>query len=180
LTFLGAIDLTSLLLAKRRRVWGPIGIGLLAIQAFSAVQIAPHYLAYFTPLAGGPTQGLHYLGDSNLAWGQDLPGLQPELGRLGYRRALLHYFGSAETSAYGVKAESLSRRHSEMLEGYDALALSVTSLQGVYLFGQDPFAEFRAVKPVGRSGYSIFIYDLRDPLNKARLRAALGHSCFGP
>ena len=176
LTILLAIDLTWRLAGDHRRVWVTIGSGLLAIQVFSAVQIAPHYLAYFTPLVGGPRQGLHYLGDSNLDWGQDLPGLQPELDRLGYRRSLVHYFGTAEPSAYGVKAEPLSRRHAERLDDYDALALSVTSLQGVYFGGQDPFAEFRAVKPVGRSGYSILIYDLQDPRIKARLRAALRDS----
>jgi len=173
LTILLALDLTWRLAAKRRGALVAVGSGLLAIQALGAVAIAPHYLAYFTPLVGGPEEGLHYLGDSNLDWGQDLPGLQPELDRLGYRRALVDYFGTADLSAYGLKAEPLSPRGADRLDDYDALALSVTSLQGIYFGGRDPFAPFRAMEPVGRSGYSILIYDLRDPSSKARLRAAL-------
>ena len=35
----------------------------------------PYYLAYFNQLAGGPSGGYRVLVDSNLDWGQDLPGL---------------------------------------------------------------------------------------------------------
>jgi len=34
--------------------------------------VAPHYLAYFNELAGGPANGFKELADSNLDWGQDL------------------------------------------------------------------------------------------------------------
>ena len=43
--------------------------------AFETVSIAPHYLAYFNQIAGGPGNGYRVLVDSNLDWGQDLPAL---------------------------------------------------------------------------------------------------------
>jgi 4-amino-4-deoxy-L-arabinose transferase-like glycosyltransferase len=36
----------------------------------------PNYLAYYSPLIGGNTQGYKYLSDSNTDWGQDLPALK--------------------------------------------------------------------------------------------------------
>ena len=38
--------------------------------------VAPHYLAYFNELAGGPANGFKELVDSNLDWGQDLKNLK--------------------------------------------------------------------------------------------------------
>ncbi|MBC7251817.1 MAG: phospholipid carrier-dependent glycosyltransferase, partial [Anaerolineae bacterium] len=51
--------------------------GLLAAwYLISAVLIYPDYLTYFNELAGGSSNGYRWLVDSNLDWGQDLPGLQ--------------------------------------------------------------------------------------------------------
>ena len=38
----------------------------------SSVRTAPHQLAYFNEIVGGPDRGYYYLSDSNLDWGQDL------------------------------------------------------------------------------------------------------------
>ena len=39
------------------------------------LSIAPHYLAYFNGLFCGPSDGIRYLDDSNIDWGQDFKGL---------------------------------------------------------------------------------------------------------
>ena len=75
---------------------------LLTVQVASALAIAPHYLAYFSPIAGGPTAGYRLLADSNIDWGQDLPLLRAKLEQMGCRRALLRYSGTANPEAYGV------------------------------------------------------------------------------
>ena len=61
----------------QRRWIGRFLIGApVILTAVSALRIAPHQLAYFNELVGGPEQGYRYLSDSNLDWGQDLKGVQ--------------------------------------------------------------------------------------------------------
>jgi len=44
---------------------------LLFWHIISSLSIYPHYLSYFNELIGGPANGLKYLSDSNIDWGQD-------------------------------------------------------------------------------------------------------------
>jgi hypothetical protein len=44
----------------------------------------------------------------------------------------------------------------------EVIAVSACHLNGLYL-DCDYFADFRALEPIDRAGYSIFIYDLKDP-----------------
>ena len=54
-----------------------VAVGLLCLwQAVATARAFPHYLAYFNELVGGPKNGWKYLVDSNLDWGQELPGLR--------------------------------------------------------------------------------------------------------
>ena len=129
----------------------------LAIQSVNAASVAPHYLSYFNTLAGGPANGFRYLADSNVDWGQDLPALRAAFERVGARRPLLSYFGSAPLNAYGVTADPWLSGDQAELQPWDWVAISVTNLNGVYLSG-DPFAPFRPVEPSTRAGYSIFLY----------------------
>jgi hypothetical protein len=48
---------------------------LLLAQVVASVGAAPDYLSFFNALAGGPRHGWHWLDDSNIDWGQDLPAL---------------------------------------------------------------------------------------------------------
>src|SRR5262249_51727095 len=61
---------------RDRRSRAAVAVVLLLVwHAGESLAIAPHYLAYFNELAGGPSQGYRHLVDSSLDWGQDLPGL---------------------------------------------------------------------------------------------------------
>lgn len=83
--------------------------GLLGWQAVIARGIYPHYLAYFSPLVGGPENGYRHLVDSSLDWGQDLPGLADWLqaNRRPGERVHLAYFGTGEPLAEGIDAIQL-------------------------------------------------------------------------
>ena len=50
---------------------------LLAAYLVSFIAATPGYLSYFNFVAGGSEGDGRYLLDSNLDWGQDLPGLRP-------------------------------------------------------------------------------------------------------
>ncbi len=168
--FVAAGRATSLLALRpsvRAKV-GALALGALsAWYALGTLRLHPHYLAYFNELAGGPANGWRYLVDSNLDWGQDLPGLKAWMDAHGVSRIKLSYFGSADPAYYGIDAELLpgymsphpTRVTREVSPG-DVVAVSATNLQGVYLDPADrPLMErFRAQKPLARIGYSIFIY----------------------
>ncbi|HEX8201012.1 MAG TPA: glycosyltransferase family 39 protein, partial [Isosphaeraceae bacterium] len=152
-----------------------VGVLLLAGQAVSAARIAPHYLSYFNGLCGGPTNGYLYLVDSSLDWGQDLPSLRRELEARGYRKVALCYFGTAKPGSYGLRAMDWRAPEHPVDAGCDWLAISATALQGAYSGSAELFDRFGAL-PSARAGYSIFLYDLKDP----RVRAALDAVRSGP
>ena len=81
---------------------------LVAWHAAAALWIAPHYLAYFNPVGGGPDNGWHHLVDSSLDWGQDLPGLKRWLDRQQTKSPVfLSYFGTGDPAYYHIDAQRL-------------------------------------------------------------------------
>ncbi|MBI2498164.1 MAG: glycosyltransferase family 39 protein [Opitutae bacterium] len=84
---------------------------LIAGQLLAHAGVAPHYLAFFNSLAGGPANGHRLLVDSSLDWGQDLPGLalwlQESNRGATAQPVFLSYFGSGEPKYYGIKAVAL-------------------------------------------------------------------------
>jgi hypothetical protein len=143
------------------------GVLLLAWQAVSVAGIAPHYLSYFNALCGGPYQGYRYLVDSSLDWGQDLPSLRRELEARGYHQVALGYFGMARPYVYGLRSVEWAPLDEPTASACDWLAVSATALQGPY--GNLPrLIERFGDLPSSRAGYTIFLYDLKDP----RVRAA--------
>jgi 4-amino-4-deoxy-L-arabinose transferase-like glycosyltransferase len=169
LVVLLAADRLGEVAARRPARATALGVLLLAWQAVSAVGIAPHYLSYFNGVRGGPSQGYRYLVDSSLDWGQDLPSLRRELEARGYRKVALCYFGTAKPSVYGLRAMDWMAPEDPVAAGCDWLAISATALQGAYSGSSELSDRFGGL-PSARAGYSIFLYDLKDP----RVRAALG------
>lgn len=115
--------------------------GLLGWHALVAAKIHPHYLAYFSPVVGGPAEGYRHLVDSSLDWGQDLPALQKWLAahRHPGEPVYLSYFGTDEPARYVPDAVLMSR-----IPSFDRprpwywcepglYAISATMLQQVYM-----------------------------------------------
>ena len=152
--------------------WARIaGVALVMAQAVSAISIAPHYLAYFNRMAGGPEAGHLYLADSNIDWGQDLPALRETLARVGARRPLVSYFGTAPLEEYGVFADRWDGSVRDDLARWDWVAVSVTHLNGLYV-PRDIFRPFRSIPPSARAGYSILLYDTGRPEVRAAMASA--------
>ncbi len=151
--------------AARRARALPIVL-LLVLAAVESIAIRPDYLAFFNVLSGGPERGDAILVDSNLDWGQDLPGLAAWMRDNGVEHVNLSYFGTADPESYGIRCTYLpgspffasARIEAPRLPGY--LAVSVTNLRGVYLneAGRKLFAPLLAVEPVAVIGHSIRIY----------------------
>ena len=93
-------------------MWRTALPGLLVLGQLGAnLWAAPHYLAFFNVLAGGPANGYRLLVDSSLDWGQDLPGLARWLRANNSGPAAqpvyLAYFGSGEPDYYKIQAVKL-------------------------------------------------------------------------
>jgi hypothetical protein len=153
--------------------------------AFSSLRIAPHQLAYFNEVVGGPDQGYRYLSDSNLDWGQGLKGLKAYMEKEKLPIVYFSYFGTAPPSYYGIRYQYVPGTGNlewpppgdKVPEGAmrKIFAISVYNLQDVSTH-EDPF--FRWLwerKPVAKIGYSIFVYDLtEDPAGLKLLEETYG------
>ena len=152
-------------LVSRRAVAAAVGL-LFVLLVAENLAVYPHYRAYFTPVVGGPAQGYRYLVDSNLDWGQDLPGLADFQREHQIEKLYLGYFGSADPAAYGVRSVCLPGAEvglceNGMLPAQGWVAVSATCLQGYCTpFNRDFYAPLRARTPAAMIGYSILVYHL--------------------
>ncbi|MCB9881897.1 MAG: glycosyltransferase family 39 protein [Planctomycetes bacterium] len=133
---------------------------LVLISALECAVIWPHHLSSFNLLAGGPSNAPQHLDDSNVDWGQDLKGLATYLGENDIDRVRLQYLGTALPEAYGIQAEAIPFAE-YFLPREDVLyAVSVTSL--VREMSGEPWGFRhgwrRRFHPVGRIGFSIYLY----------------------
>src|SRR5579884_457305 len=155
---------------RLRRSWiVPLLLSLaVAGTAVSSVRVAPHYLAYFNELIGGPAEGYRYLADSNVDWGQDLKSLKAYMDREELPMIYLSFYGPTPPEYYGI--------HCQYLPGYwisglpadklpenmhrEVLAISVLNLHGMWLENKDLYHWLYERTPVAKIGWSIFVYDV--------------------
>jgi hypothetical protein len=155
-----------------RRQWlAPLLLGMpLLMTAVSAIRTAPHQLAYFNELVGGPDQGYRYLSDSNIDWGQDLKGVKAYMEKENLAIIYLSYFGTAPPPYYGIRYQYVPgnwplewpppRDRVPDTASRKILAISVTNLQDVG-YPYDPLFRWLWLRrPIAKIGSSIFVYDL--------------------
>ncbi len=143
---------------------------LVGAQLWVALQAYPHYLAFFNLAAGGRDNGYRLLADSNLDWGQDLPGLAAYLKEHGAGKIYLSYFGHADPAYYGIDAMALpgwppptpKPAYYPLNPAPGLYAISASNLVGVppWPFPADSFSYFRSHQPLARIGASIFVYEV--------------------
>jgi hypothetical protein len=147
----------------------------LVFTAVSVLRVAPHQLAYFNELVGGPRQGWRYLSDSNLDWGQDLKRVKAFMEREQVPIIYLSYFGTAPPAYYGIRYQyvpgSWPLEWPPPLDLVPAdlsrklLAISVLHLQEIPTHHSPLFTWLHRRKPVANIGYSIHVYDLTGDLD---------------
>jgi hypothetical protein len=138
--FIGFGALGSLAIFERQRIARVVIVtGLLGWHCISALRIAPHYIAYFNEVSGGPDRGWRHLVDSSVDWGQDLPSLKRWLEtHAADEPAYLSYFGTGEPGYYHIKAHRLPFMNNfKFVQNYNKLepgiyCISATMLQQVY------------------------------------------------
>jgi hypothetical protein len=166
--FVYSADVIKAVLKTR---WSRIVVGaLIAWQVIGTLRYYPYYLTFFNEAVGGPDRGRYILIDSNLDWGQDLPGLKQYIDQQHIDRIRFSYSGATPPSLYGLKTEALPPVYPAMrdqgiwwLHTYyppdpppGKYALSVNGLMG----DDDTYAVFRERTPITTIGNSIYIYDV--------------------
>ncbi len=142
-----------------------IVFGALAWLWMGTLGIAPHYLAFFNELAGGPDNGYKYLVDSNLDWGQNLWDLQAWMDQNDRGHVYYAHYSPARPQVYGINADFLppdpravdfTPWHPE--PGF--YAIGATVFQGPYAPDLNTYAWFRTREPTARLGHALFLYDV--------------------
>ena len=155
--------------AWRRGVGMRLAVGCLAAWTIiGSLRIWPDYLAYFNEFVGGPRYGYHWLGDSNVDWGQDLKELKRFMVQHNINRVRLSYFGTADPAHYGIEYEYLpsaysslppspSRREGESPSRFTAL--SASEYQGLNVPDMGIYQAFYQYEPNDLIGHSILLFD---------------------
>jgi len=153
-----------------------IVFGLFAWLLLETLWIYPDYLAYFNQLCGGAKNGHKVLLDSNLDWGQDLPGLKEFMRKNQIAKIELAYFGHALPELYGIEYQVLGK---EPRLKYSAISLQLLLGAGYFYYPllyhqpEQTLKEFEMPvivpaqilksylkkKPLARCGYSIWIFE---------------------
>jgi len=136
-------------------------IVLCAGLAAESMAIYPHYLAFFNVLAGGPSNGPKILADSNIDWGQDAKNLAAWLRAHRPSPLTVDYWGTADLARLGISAPSLmdKLRTDGRIPQEGIAAVSVNLLDGLSP-DHGEFGWLRAMPPIARVGYSIYIFDM--------------------
>ena len=144
---------------------------LLVWHGAGALIAWPHYLSYFNEAAGGSEGGARILSDSNLDWGQDLPGLKRFLDENGYEDCYLSYFGNGDPVRYGIRFRYLPgwtytlppewmERSLACHPDPELVAISRFNRHGVRLPNPDLYDWLDKYPQVASIGGSILVYDL--------------------
>lgn len=168
LLFLAAGYLFSIPLARKKIAKGVVLV-LAICYLIPAISIFPNYLSYFNLAAGGPKEGYKWLIDSNLDWGQDLPGLKKYMEDKGIKTIKLGYFGRVDPEIYGINYELAGK---EPEEGVYAISINYLVGRPYYLLKEhsrkliyadlDYFKRYRSLKPVDVVGHTIHIFKVND------------------
>jgi hypothetical protein len=140
----------------------------IAASVGSSLWVYPHSLSYFNELVGGPRYGYRHLNNSNIDWNQDLLYLgrwyeeHPEARPLG----VVLFRDSVNPRLVGIESVDVPVRP-DLETPYGIVPRKVGPLPGWYavsvnwLVSRDgEYDYFRELEPVGRAGYSIYIYHL--------------------
>lgn len=167
--FIGASRITQNIPRVACFVFRVLLLVLLLWLALGTLRIAPHYLAYFNELAGGPDNGYRFLADSNTDWGQALKALAAYQREQKIETLRLSIFTFLDPAAYGVRYEPIApmtgappvfpRRFNPEPGFY---AISATTLDGVPLPLPSMYDWFRHREPKAKVGHVMFVYEVTE------------------
>ena len=138
---------------------------------WEAASIAPHHLAYFNGLVGGPENGHDYLLDSNLDWGQSAKAVREYMMEENVPSIYLGFAGNSDPWYEGVRYQYVpgsgnlqnpKDRMFLMPEGgeRELLAVSAMVLHSVHFTDPNLYDWLKGRRPIAMPGYSYLVYDI--------------------
>jgi hypothetical protein len=133
----------------------------------SSARVYPDYLTYFNEAVGGPKNGINYLDNANIDWGQDLKRLKPYMDKAGIDKIKLMYEGTADSKYYGISTIPLSKEDRQLgpQSGYYAISahylIRLISIPEAFGFG--PGWKNIVYKPIKVIGHTIYIFNINSP-----------------
>lgn len=138
-------------------------LGLVGWFVVSSVRAHPHYLPYFNELAGGPDNGIEWLDDSNVDWGQDLILLRDFLERANLGHARVTPMALYDMALYDVPGEQVSPHVVlPLLSRPDppagVYAVSAHLLNRIRMNPNAPVDPLRDLTPIAVLGHTIYVF----------------------
>jgi hypothetical protein len=154
--------------AAWRGRWRTAPLALVGWLLVQAVTIYPHGMSFMNAWTGGAENGLKYLADSNVDWGQGLPDLAEYVKEQKIAAFRLSYFGTDNVFRFFPEnqvelvappwADSLvNSRQLVPQPGYYAISASLLPGQFFEPKYRDYFGAFRRMQPVAKVADSIYI-----------------------
>lgn len=152
----------------QRKIIKALLVFLILFYLFTVASAFPRYLSYFNIASGGSHNGSHWLIDSNLDWGQSLPGLKEYMDKNNIEKIKLGYFGRVDPEIYGI---NYALAEKEPTEGIYAVSVNFLVGRPYYLLQENRkkliyidmnhFDAYRHLKPSAIIDDSIYIFDMR-------------------
>ncbi|NNF14368.1 MAG: phospholipid carrier-dependent glycosyltransferase [Gemmatimonadetes bacterium] len=138
---------------------------LTGLFVVGSLRAHPHYIPFFNALAGGPANGIEWLDDSNVDWGQDLPLLRDWLEANEIDDATLVPMAFYDPALYGVPGTVVPPEVAlPVLASPDPepgiYAVSAHLLTRVRWGGQPAIDPLRDLEPRVVLGHSIWVFDI--------------------
>jgi tetratricopeptide (TPR) repeat protein len=122
------------------------------------VRAYPHFLPYFNELAGGPRGGIHYLGDSNIEWGQDLYALKDRIEASRPEQLRVAVAGKLQPEDYGISSQTIGLRDIVWPRENVTYFVGAQHLQHEPYLPGLRFRWLERYEPIRRIGWSIYEY----------------------
>lgn len=160
---------------RRALTAGPLARAAVAAlglwYAAGTLRVAPHFLSYFNEVVGGAENGIHYLSDSNLDWGQDVSRLRDYLSCTRPAQVRAAVFSPLDLAAQGIASGPIRLRDVVWPEEGVTYAVSANYLVRNYNIGRATlrFRWLERYRPVAILGGSIRVYRFStDPADAGR------------
>jgi hypothetical protein len=156
---------------EKRSIAIPLAITLVTLSAVSTLRVHPYYTSYFNTLSGGPENGWHRLGFSNIDWGQDILEVDQWLKKYPERRPLvmdIDYFGM-NGDLFDVPTSlppelPLGASIDEVRRAITETQWWIISVKKLYNLPDQPGLQYlQQIKPVERIAFAYHVYRI-DPL----------------
>lgn len=171
-------------LYRRSRFLKFVAVFAVFLAALESIVAAPNYISFLNVVSSRMNTHLGLLSDSNLDWGQDLPGLARWKRQHPNVVLYLSYFGTADPAYYGIDYINIQPGYPFVRTKVDpdptrpgVVAYSATTLTGVYHPQmRDELKRVRLLKPLMIIGGSIYLYKWPFDMPDDRWEAATGIS----